>query len=211
MAKPKYCQYPFVAIATFGLSLLVFLRVLLGPVNPSKATAYTFPRAVPLAGWQQLSQTDISLERDSQNYPGQLYRYSQGLDVRIYYLRNTQVEVVDLFKDHITKNYSKPQLSADQRQGIFKTPHQIYLSSCINPPPSPATFTMNQYRNDRNTYIKGRILAWLIGQNSLQDRRCLWTILSMPSDNSDTPKVQENLETAWQQWYQWWKDKYPPE
>ncbi len=70
----------------------------------------------------------------------------------------------------------------------------------------------------QNRYVHAlqvnRLLPWLLGRETLVDRRCLWTLMSMPlpmgakSNSIASEKVFKALETAWFSWYQWWQPKF---
>ncbi|NJP09052.1 MAG: cyanoexosortase A system-associated protein [Leptolyngbyaceae cyanobacterium RU_5_1] len=99
---------------------------------------------------------------------------------------------------------------------------RAYLTACINPRGESTVteqqFTQNRYTHDLRV---DRIVPWILGRESLIDRRCLWTLMSTPLELS-TPKtspkselvsldkgVYNDLETAWFSWHQGWQSNFP--
>ena len=86
-----------------------------------------------------------------------------------------------------------------------------YLTACINPK-GKTTVGNDDFRNNllRYTITPKRIVNWFISQNSLSDKRCLWTYFSLPLNNSLPEDLYPLLESAWLDWYRWWSQNYPP-
>jgi len=102
--------------------------------------------------------------------------------------------------------------------GLVTHNGNAYLSACIHArgdsTVTEAQFTQNHYASDLKV---SRILPWLLGQESLIDTRCLWTLMSIPlkpGSGSETTISEETayktLETAWVPWHQWWQANFPP-
>ncbi len=95
--------------------------------------------------------------------------------------------------------------------GVLTHEGKAYLSACINPRGGSTVteqqFTQNRYRYDLNI---GRLLPWIAGQESLLDRRCLWTLMSIPLTQDMPPETAyKTLESAWFSWFQWWQSNFP--
>lgn len=71
----------------------------------------------------------------------------------------------------------------------------------------------NRYTHDLNP---GRVFLWVLGQESLLDQRCLWTLISvsLPENARTNPTMTEaaykQLESAWFTWSLWWQSNFPP-
>jgi cyanosortase A-associated protein len=94
--------------------------------------------------------------------------------------------------------------------GVLTHAGQAYLSACVNSRGNSTVtepqFTQNQYQQDLDV---GRLLPWLLGQTSLVDGRCLWTLMSIPLDQTASPEAAyETLATVWNPWTQWWKSNF---
>jgi len=107
----------------------------------------------------------------------------------------------------------KLELANTQRvgfHGILQQQNRLYLSSCINPR-GRTTVTDEQFRYNRNTRDLqfNRILFWLSGRGNIQDKRCLWTQMSVPLDKRTPENAKKILENAWVSWYEWWQPRFP--
>jgi cyanosortase A-associated protein len=95
---------------------------------------------------------------------------------------------------------------------------RAYLSACINPQ-GESTATEQQFTHNLSKgWQPSQVGSWILGQKSLIDRRCLWTLMSVPvqTDSKAAPatarsteQAYKTLETAWVSWYQWWRENYP--
>lgn len=108
---------------------------------------------------------------------------------------------------------------------FFDDLDHVYLTACINPK-GETTVTDDQF--SKNRYANGwgiqRAFLWLIGQQDLFESRCLWTLMWLPDTTDPTQldlsisldeknvklnEVEQELEKAWLEWYQWWKANLP--
>jgi len=48
-----------------------------------------------------------------------------------------------------------------------------------------------------------------LGRGNIQDRRCLWTQMSVPLDKTTPEDAKKILENAWVSWYGWWQPRFP--
>lgn len=185
--------------------------------NPTPVS-FAFPTTVPLAQWQPVESSPIEVKEDSKLVSGRLYRYQQDrlpLSIEMRYVTRTNGEVKKLIAQYLNADTAAAKLITRQQEGIgfysiAATPDRAYLSSCINPR-GGSTVTADQFRANRNTYDinLSRIVPWLLGQQELRDHRCLWTVLSIPLENTSAEDAYPILETAWVSWYRWWQPRFP--
>ncbi|UBF28757.1 cyanoexosortase A system-associated protein [Kovacikia minuta CCNUW1] len=184
--------------------------------------AYPFPAIVPLTTWQLLKTTPLPPNPSTNLSPGQRYQY-----------RNTQtsleVEARVMGGDDNISRFLETYtaIGADKVNLVIKNQPQVgfygvlthngraYLTACINHQ-GGSTVTEQQFRqNPQNYHLQvNRVLPWLLGRETLIDRRCLWTLMSTPMPT--TAKVEtiasaetfKTLETAWFSWYEWWQPNF---
>jgi cyanosortase A-associated protein len=208
---------------TLGGSLLVLGKLLTLPkVDPRSAQSVnTLEKTVPLLGWQLLNNSELKANKDSRF--GRSYRYQQGnntLNADVHYMTSDGNVRRYLFVYSPLRTANANLKIKYQPEtgfyGLLSHKGQAYLTACINPR-GKSTVTEQQFSQSRYTddLKPNRILPWVLGQESLIDRRCLWTLLSTPVPASSTPETSEaaaykTLETAWLSWHQWWQTNYPP-
>lgn len=212
----KNFRIPLLAV-TLSSALLVLAKVTLySAASHYPVSSFTFVRAVPLSGWQLLSSAPLTTQKEHpENFSGRRYQYmhaSVPLTIEMRYLNNTSGEVKDL-----VENYTFIPASAKLRYqtgigfySVFTYQRKAYLSSCINPR-GGSTVTQKQFNQNHRTYDiqVNRLLPWLLGQEKLKDKRCLWTHLSAPLTTGNSSETYQLLETAWFAWYQWWYPRFP--
>jgi cyanosortase A-associated protein len=208
---------------TLGGALLTLGKLLTLPKidQNSVQVVNTLPPSVPLPGWQLLSNAELKANKDSRF--GRSYRYQQGnnvLNADVHYMTSDGNVSRYLFVYSPVRTANANLKVKYQPEtgfyGVLSHQGKAYLTACVNPRgPSTVTeqqFTQNRYAHDLKV---DRILPWAMGQESLIDRRCLWTLLSTPVATDVTAGNSEeaaykNLETAWLAWHQWWQANYPP-
>lgn len=207
----------FLLAATFGGVLLAAGKIFFSPATGLQTVKpYRFPESVPLADWQMVDS--VSLPNDAVVLAGQQYRYQKNnlpLQIEMRYLPETSGGVDGMMKGQGGLKFLSKQLTIKETQGIgfhgvLFLQNRAYLSSCINPR-GGATVTLDQFRFNRNTYdiTFPRVVLWLLGQETLQDRRCLWAQLSIPVGNMKPEDASKVLESAWVSWYPWWQANFP--
>ena len=215
MSYSKNFRLPLLAV-TLGSALLVLTKVTLYSTASRYAVSpFTFFPTVPLPGWQLLSSTPLATQKEHLEYlSGRSYQYTHAsvpLAIEMRYLNNTSGEVKDLVESY-TSVPTSGKLRHQKGIGfysVFTYQQKAYLSSCINPR-GGSTVTQRQFNQNRHTYDVqiNRLLPWLLGQEKLEDKRCLWTQLSIPVKNSSSEAFRV-LESAWFDWYQWWYPRFP--
>lgn len=214
-------------ILTCANVLFVFGRSILDPtIGKRTLTPFVFPSVVPLAQWQLVASQPLKANTvESSSFgklelPGRQYRYIQNglpLDIKTRYEVETDGDVKEFIKSHagIRLSLNQPGLVVRQHPqlgfyGVYVYQKRAYLDACINSR-GGSTFTTEQFRYNRMHYDVqfNRVLAWLFVQQPLNDRRCLWSHLSIPLNQSSPSSAVVILEKAWESWYKWWSPRFP--
>lgn len=204
---------------TFGGVLLVAGKLVFYPsAGNSQATQFEFTESVPLADWKLEKSAPLAISENSEFKAARKYEYQKNgmnLEIEMRYAVNTIGDVEGMMKGNTVLKSSPGKLALANIQGvgfhgILQQQNRLYLSSCINPR-GGATVTSEQFRYNRNTrdWQPNRILFWLLGRGNIQDRRCLWTQMSVPLDKTTPENAQKILENAWVSWYGWWQPQFP--
>ncbi|MDF5713733.1 MAG: cyanoexosortase A system-associated protein [Rhizonema sp. NSF051] len=213
----KKFRIPLLAFTFTSIFLTLGNVILLSKKDQSTVTSFNFPEKISLPQWQ--SSTIYPLRtKPTSNHPELIsqknYQYIQNnliLDVEISYL--TDGDAVKFIRDN-TLTLSSPVIHQQQGIGYYgfgvDQKRQAYLSACINSQGS-TTFTDEQFNKNRHLHDTRpqHLLSWFLGEEQLQDRRCLWTHLSIPLKDSSPEAAYQVLEKAWFSWYQWWRPRFP--
>ncbi|HEY9909876.1 MAG TPA: cyanoexosortase A system-associated protein [Thermosynechococcaceae cyanobacterium] len=225
MAKVQHPIRLAMLVVLLSGAIVVLGKAILTPkaTQQAAAPAATLPTTVAIDGWQ-LTKTS-ALKDLGDKVPGQRYEYRSTA-------ANAPVLEVDAWMMAGDGNISRflfvhtpiregnvklqERQNADGVYAVLTHEGRAYLSACINPRGGATVteqqFTQNHYRHDLQV---GRLLPWLMGQESLLDARCIWTMMSVPIDpnqsNAGTSETAyKTLETAWVSWYRWWQPNFPP-
>lgn len=198
-------RIPFLAF-TFSSIVLVLAKVIFSPGYDKKAvTPFIFPEQVPLSKWQLKTSKSLPEppQKDDNLISQRGYQYIQQdlpLDIEMRYVKAVDVK-------SLLKNYTQISSAADVRQqkgvgyyGVGVKNQRAYLSACINQ--GGSTFTSRQFTENQPQQRWERLLPWLLGQEGLEDKRCLWAHLSVPLKDSSPEATYKVLENAWFSWYQ---------
>lgn len=226
MSLWKQLQIPLLVLTCANV-LLVFGRSILDPtIGKQTVTPFVFPSVVPLAQWQPIASQPLKNKTVDRApfgklvLPGRHYRYIQNnlpLDIKIRYEVQTTGDVKEFIRREggIQLSLNQPLLVVRENErvgfyGLFVHDKRAYLDACINPN-GGSTFTKEQFSYNRIHYDiqLNRLLPWLLGQQKLRDKRCLWTHLSIPLNKSSPQSAYVILENAWFSWYQWWRPRFP--
>ncbi|WP_017316079.1 cyanoexosortase A system-associated protein [Mastigocladopsis repens] len=211
----KQFRVPLLAL-TFSSVVLALGNVVLFPIKDKRTnTPFVFPEKVSLPQWQFSMSRLLAkpTKEHTELFAQKHYRYLRNdlfLDIEMRYLTDGDGE-------RLFREYTSISSSANVRQregvgyyGLGVSKQRAYLSACINSQGS-STFTLKQF--NQNQYFSDlhpqRLLSWLLGQESLKDKRCLWAHLSIPLKSSSPEAAYQVLETAWFSWYQWWQPRFP--
>jgi cyanosortase A-associated protein len=200
-----------ILILTFSNTLLVLGKVILLPKS-EKATisSLNLSEQVPLSEWQFKKNESLSKPKkllDQKRY--EYIRKNLLLNIEMRYV--TEGNVPKLIKD-FTSIASSSTIHKKEKIGYYGlgiNQKQAYLSACINPY-GISTFTEEQFNQNRFHYEMQpqHLLSWLLGEKQLQHKRCLWTHLSIPLNNSSPEAAYQVLENVWFSWYQWWQPRF---
>ncbi|MEG3940059.1 cyanoexosortase A system-associated protein [Microcoleus sp. S36b_A3] len=214
----KPIRISLLAVTLAGVLLVAGKLTFYPSTGNSLVTQFNFPESVPLAEWKLIKSAPLEITDTSQVKAARKYQYqknSKDLEIEMRYLVNTIGDVEGMMKGHTILKSSPGKLALASTQaagfhGILQQQNRLYLSSCINPRGSP-TVTSQQFRYNRNTsdLQPNRILFWLLGRGNIQDKRCLWTQMSMPLDKTTPEDAKKILENAWVSWYGWWQPRFP--
>jgi cyanosortase A-associated protein len=182
---------------------------------------FQFPATVPLEGWQQVNTQSLQNPKKPKA-KGQRYQYRQNqerLDIEAYYEPYTEGNVSRLLNLHAGIKPATVLLALKQQQGVgfysvFNYQDRAYLSACLN---SLGNTTVTGQQFVQNKYQHGwslqRTFFWMLGHQDLLGVRCLWTLLSTPApanaESTSLDTTYQRLETAWLNWYRWWKPRLP--
>jgi cyanosortase A-associated protein len=216
-------------ILVFCSASVILVKILLDnrPVKDRiyKLSAFTFPKQVPLPGWQFERSTSLALPEKkalkNRLIASQSYVYKQDklpLMIDMRYVKDTSGNVIG-FLTHFTSVSSGaivPERRVERyRKGIgyyvlLSDPKGVYLTSCINPR-GESTVTLPQFQRNRyyNDISLDRLIYWLFNPSTLRDFRCLWVHASVPADALPLNAAYSSLESAWFSWKPWWQKNFP--
>lgn len=224
-----YCQskiYTAVLVILFFTVISATAKsILTSKSSNNPFQPYQFPQTIPLASWQLSKSEPLKLDNQSSKYDetlaGRTYIYSQksnfiGIEARYIvatlgdnpYLisQNTSIASETTLNKIIKYKYL-PNIGFSS---YFVYQGQAHLSSCINSR-GGSTATGAQFSKNRRIHDLRleRLLPVLLGEESVQDRRCLWIYMSMPLKNLNDNQAHHILEQVWIQWFDWWKFNFP--
>ncbi len=216
-----------IAIAFAGIFFTLGRFGLDSTAGNRSVAAFAFPAVVPLSGWQLLESGPVakSIPSRSDSFEALLasrkYHYrqkNQQLVIETHYVAGTLGDLKNYLQDYGSIKLGDAQLLQNLRQeegvgfySLFTYQGRSHLSACINPR-GGSTVTSAQFFANRRTYDLRlqRLVPWLLGQESLRDRRCLWQHLSIPLSHGSAEATYPILEQTWLASYQWWSRRFPP-
>ena len=224
MTKIQY-RNNFLSLTCIGFCVATIYSLIQPTVGNRPVSSFSFPERIPLQSWQLVktesilnSQSEIK-KQEELIASGKSYTYSNdrlSLEIEMLYLVGTRGNVHSVLENQIAipaKVLKKAETQKLENVGfytIFSDRHRAYLSSCIN---SRGNTTVTQKQFSQNRYAHdlkySLLLPWLFGQETIRDRRCLLTNLSIPVENLDPEIAYEILQSAWKDWYSWWQPKFP--
>ena len=191
-----------------------------------QVTPFAFSEVVPLPKWQMLESHPLvepiasppkSLDSVLASRKYLYRRNNHQLEIKMRYIVGTSGHIPDYFNTHTSLKWKDSQLLQNFRQqegvgfySLFVYQGRSHLSACINPH-GGSTVTSAQFLVNHHTYglRLQRLIPWLLGKESLQDRRCVWAHLSTPLNQESAETTYPVLEQAWLSWYQWWRPRFP--
>lgn len=216
-----------IALTFVGILLTLGRFSLDATAGKRSVKPFAFPSVVPLPKRQLLESR--SLAEPTATHPdsmwdsvlaGQKYYYHQNnqqVEIEMRYVVATAGELNTYFKYLSSIQLPEEQLLQNVRQhkgvgfySLFVHQGRSHLSACINPH-GGSTVTSAQFLANRHTYDlqPQRLFPWLLGKESLLDKRCVWAHLSTPLSQMPAETSYSVLEQAWLSWYQWWNSRFP--
>jgi cyanosortase A-associated protein len=181
---------------------------------------YTFPQTISLPqtlslqDWQFLKSEDLpktppeKLSRNDAIPSAKRYQFTHhgiSLELESYYVIHTDGNLNQLIERYKKIPVSSMNPSTIIRKksrvgfyGLSSFRGQTYLDACINQQPG-STFAQSQFLANRTIYFMHpqRIIALLWGKERLNDHRCLWVHLALPTDRISPESTDAMLEKAW--------------
>lgn len=222
---------PFIGV-TVGIALANIYGWLNPMVGKREVQAFAFPPtyALPTGQFLESQPLDTRPVPDPEAPPedetaeildviqgGHEYRYGyQGTEVRakLWYVVGTRGNVASFWVKQLggenvsIKPFYQPGLG---HYGLFEKDGQTYLTACLLPQ-GGSTVTGKQFlqASTQQAIQPRRLLPALIGQVPFRDQRCLWVLLSTPTDSKMPQQATRRLRTFWQLNAPQWQAQFPP-
>jgi cyanosortase A-associated protein len=198
-----------------GATVLTLFKIWTSDRNsPPPLNASLLPEQINLQGWRFMDSRQLPLPTNegvqrltSHLRAGRLYQYRQGklpLTVELWVIENTNGDVPAFIDSYAQQVIASGRQQVDVRYrkgvgfyGVLKTTNRLYLSSCINAT-GETTFNVTQFSQARFQRDLGllRIVKWIFGQETLLQRKCLWSHLGIVNTNQNI-KNDSVLENIW--------------
>lgn len=208
-------------------SSLVVLRLATTPAQKPPEPTYTFPASIPLSNSNFVKATPIGVQKrytpslatsaDDLTISGQSYRYirnGQSIEIEMRYFDRLS-HVPDILREttiQLNRIEFAQQRMATGTVAMYQRSNRLFLTACITPF-GETTVEGSEIGSLqlRPAILARRAIPWLLGQEPLRDRRCLWTRISMPINPTSPETTQQDLGQVWSEWINWWNSHYPPE
>ena len=215
----------FLAVASVGINAAVMYAVIIPKAGNRSVADYEFSERLQLNHGIALEQSalgkDVIKSKDRKVIESrQRYQYIGGetkMRLDISYFVGTRGDVETYLQSYtdiapeIIKAKIVKELDGVGYYALFSGRDRAYLSSCISPRSfsnvTQKQFSQYRYENDLRWQVGW---DWLRGKASIRDRRCLWILLSTPTDTPNTQAAYQTLETVWKDVYQYWLSNFPP-
>lgn len=204
--------------------------------NLREVSTQNFPQPTSLPDLQQIESKSLPEHKFSKTQVaiGRQYRYrvgsvaplenrqQQSIDIQVRYITDgvaiqpAMTNLLPAFTD-ISATVLVPATTRERpdvgEYSLFVHKDKAYLSTCINPQ-GITTITGDKFHANSNPNpLKGipvnRLLPWILGQQTLRDSRCIWTVLSTPIDRAAPDGTMKTLETIGLTWIRWWQANFP--
>lgn len=219
--------------STIAVSSATIYSVIKPEAGNRTVNDFIFPNQVSLTAWNQIYSNSVSAklqitpqQKQDLIVSAKHYQYIQDnltMDANISYVVNTRGNVNQLIETYT--NISQDILNQQQVKkhndiGFYllfydrdldspSKADRAYLSSCLNSQ-GTTTVTSQQFSESLNQVkITSSLLGnWLLGKESIRDRRCLWIHLSIPLQ-SEVSTTYSILENTWINLVQYWIPNFP--
>ena len=220
------------AATSIGVSIVAIYSMIVPSAGDRPVSDFVFPDRIPLNAWQQQdsqalttkakpraketeeAEQDLEIVKSAHSYD--YTQGSQNINIEMRYLVGTAGGIdkyLRKYTDIPIEDFKSKQIEKIEAVGyhtLFTSGDRAYLSSCMvaggDSNVNPQQFSQHLGNTNRQYQVW---LDWLKGKASIRDRRCLWTHLSVSLKNSSPQLAYKTLETAWVDWYQWWKPQFP--
>jgi cyanosortase A-associated protein len=178
---------------------------------------FDFPSSVALAGWQASpAPGPIGPKRVRGRLLGAgAYDYAVGgkaVRVEMRYFAEGEGDGVRYFQEQMESDRPLEirSLQGIGFHGLQFLAGRVYLSTCIDPQ-GAAVVTPEQFWHNRELQDRQwrRWVDWLLGLAPLYDQRCLWVLMSVPTEEGSTDQSKAFLEQAWRDWHGYWRSHFP--
>ncbi|WP_198016818.1 cyanoexosortase A system-associated protein [Rubidibacter lacunae] len=198
----------------YGSTAAMALHALLVPPAAETLPAIELPIAVPLSGWHSIG-TEVW---DPTTDQARIYRYRAGgreLTASVRYLPYSDGSVsraLQLYAGVTPASLQIAKVWVDPlgTYGYFVVEGKSSIVGCVNP---YGVTTLTEQQFAQNVSARGwqlqRFVTWLLGQQDLIDRSCLFSRLDLPVRTSDRREDRPDLEAAWLDWVRWWQANFP--
>ena len=234
MAGNSWPQQLRMGLLAAALGSLAFAtgRVIVQPeVARQKAPAseLAFPETIAITDWQfqgvQPWEKEKETEPDTEPGaeadkrpplpPGMHYSYRRPdgngtLEARARFLsRAGNGNTSRLLQTFTSARPASVRIDETYREGVgfygfFVFENEASIMACITP--HGGTTVTGQQFSQTTTFQIGRALPWLLGQQDLFDRRCLFGIVSIPARDGEANLTNyPELEAAWLDWVNHWQ------
>lgn len=205
---------------TFIATTTILIRGLFFSSDSTQAEEKTinFPERVALDNWQFVNSDAISDAKNAQSW--QYKQTNHQLQIETYYIYSSEGNVnrfLQVYQDipPATLNLEIKYKAEIGFYAFFIYENQPTIASCINPY-GETTVTSQQFAQNVSQYglQAKRIFPWLLGQQDLIDRSCLFTIATVNfhdivGEEEPTLDNYTKLEQAWFSWYESVQTFYP--
>lgn len=213
-------------LVTSGVFAVLLHSIIGNPEAKPLSTPFEFPDEVALSKWEL---TDSEPKEGADIRAGKIpvahtYQYEQEnlatLDIEMYYITNMRdingdVQLLTRQLGELPFPIEQQTLSTERVKdvgyyAVTDVDDTHYLGSCINPR-GGSTVTKEQFLKNRTVFdlAPGRMFSWLRGQVPLRDKRCLFVLMSMTSEGTDSTQTADELVAAWSSWGAWWQGNFP--
>jgi cyanosortase A-associated protein len=213
------------ALGTLGLTIVN---------NPSKSNlrevnTQNFPQPPSLPDLQQIESKSLPDHQFTNKTVaiGRQYRYrdpqlAKPIEIQVRYITDgvtnqpAMSRLLPVFTD-VPASVLAPATVKEQpdvgEYSLFIHKDVAYLGACINPQGISTATGDRFHANSNPNFFKGlpinRLVPWLLGQQTLRDSRCIWTVLSTPIDRATPDGTMKKLETIGAKWIRWWQANFP--
>lgn len=203
-----------VFVFVFLASAAILIKGLLGSSqSQSTRPEINFPERVELEDWQFVESSSLEAEDGTKGWQYQYETNNQSVMIESYFIWSSDGNVSRLLNIYDDVPPATAELATKYEENIGFYGFLIYeesphIAACINPY-GETTLTSQQFAQNVSQYgfqLK-RIIPWLLGRQDLINRSCLFTIVTLPEDdtvNSEASTIEDypDLEQAWQSWYE---------